>query len=133
MRFKLLIGLLGAALCAAGCVSKVSGGSTVGVPFVRDYVEGRYQRPVDTVYAAALAVVKANNGTLLTESVLHTETNATRAVAAKVSERNVWIRVESLDPTITSVMVQTRTSAGGTDMTLAHELEKQIGIQLATR
>jgi len=42
----------------------------------------------------------------------------------------VWIRVEAIDPQITQVTVQARTSVGG-DSQEAHELDKEIALQLA--
>jgi len=48
----------------------------------------------------------------------------------KVNQRSVWVRVEQIDPKISSVRVQTRTKGGGTDADLAHELEKQIALKL---
>jgi hypothetical protein len=41
------------------------------------------------------------------------------------------MRVEAVDPRITSVIVETRTKWGNKDIDLAHELEKEIALQLA--
>ncbi len=101
----------------------------MGVPFIKDSVEGHYERPLDQVYDAAKEVVKFN-GTLVSESILHTETNMVKTVEGKVNQRSVWIRVEAMDPKVTGVAVQTRTKGGGTDIDLAHELEKQIALKL---
>jgi hypothetical protein len=48
----------------------------------------------------------------------------------KVDQHNVWIRVVSVDPKITEVTVQARSSAGFRDQDLVHELEKEIALQL---
>ena len=101
----------------------------MGVPFIKDSVEGHYERPLDQVYDAAKDVVKFN-GTLVSESILHTETNTVKTVEGKVNQRSVWIRVEAMDPKVTGVAVQTRTKGGGTDIDLAHEIEKQIALKL---
>lgn len=116
-------------LITAGCVSTVSGTHTAAVPLTKDRVEGRYERTLDQVYTAAVAVVKAN-GVLVTEYIPHDSTNAVRSLQAKVNERDVWMRVESVDPKITAITVQARTKYGGSDLDLAHELEKEVALQL---
>ncbi len=129
MKTTIFVVLLGALLAGAGCVGTVTGRTKAGVPFVKDWVEGRYERPVDQVFEAAKDVVKFN-GTLLNESTLHSATNLTRTIEGKVNQRNVFIRIEALDPKVTGIVVQTRTSGGGTDLNLAHEIEKQVALKL---
>jgi hypothetical protein len=130
MKLTIFAGLLGGLLIiGSGCVDTVGGGSTGGVPFIKDRVEGRYERPLNQVFDAAMEVIKFN-GTLVKESTLHTETNTVKTVEGKVNQRSVWVRVESVDPKITGVAVQTRTSGGGSDIDLAHEIEKQIALKL---
>ena len=129
MKEKFFLLLLGATLITVGCVSTVNDRHTAGVPFIKDRVEGRYERPLDQVYDAAKEVVKFN-GALVNESILHTETNMVKTVEGKVNQRTVWVRVEAMDPKITGVAVQTRTSGGGSDLDLAHEIEKQIALKL---
>ena len=70
------------------------------------------------------------NGTLVNESILHSETNTVKTVEGKVNQRSVWVRVEAVAPNITGVAVQTRTKGGGSDLDLAHEIEKQIALKL---
>ena len=118
-------------MLVAGCVDTVSGRKTAGVPFIKDTVEGHYERPLNQVYEAAKDVIKFN-GTLINESTLHTETNEVKTVEGKVNQRTVWVRVEAMDK-MTGVAVQTRTKAGGPDIDLAHEIEKQIALKLVTR
>ena len=96
----------------------------------KDSVAGRYQRTVEQVYAASVAVIQSN-GVLITEYIPHDSTNATRSLEGKVNQRNVWIRVEAVDPRTTQVDVQARGSWGGSDLALVHELEKEIALQLA--
>lgn len=129
MRLMLLLTGLVTTLMVTGCVKTVSGRSAGAVPLVSDSVEGRYERTVDAVYAAAVQVMKAN-GVIQNEVILHNEDSASRAIEGRVNQRRVWIRVEAVDPVVTSVVVQVRTSAGGTDKALAHELEKQIALKL---
>lgn len=121
--------LLGLAVVAAGCVSTVDERKTAGVPFIKDRVAGRYERSVDQVAQAAKQVV-SNNGVLVNESTLYDQTNAVKTVEGRVNQRTVWVRIEYIDPKVTGVTVQTRTPAGGSDIDLAHELEKQIALKL---
>ena len=125
--FAALIGV-GLTLATAGCVGTVSGSYAPGFP-VSDSVQGRYQRPVDDVYSAAIAVVN-NNGVLITEFIPHDTTNTVRSIKAKIDKEEVYIRVEAIDPQITQITVQARTTMGG-DVEEAHELEKDIALQLA--
>jgi hypothetical protein len=121
--------LLGAVLVGAGCVGTVDEHKTAGVPFIKDRVGGRYERSVDQVTQAAKQVVSVN-GVLVNESTLYDQTNAVKTVEGRVNQRTVWVRIEFVDPKVTEVTVQTRTSGGGSDIDLAHELEKQIALKL---
>ena len=87
---------------------------------------------MDQVYSASVDVVKLN-GTVARESIISPGTNQVRSIEGKVNGRNVWVRVEAVDPNVTSVKVQVRSTTGGTDLDLTQELQKQIAIQLATR
>ena len=126
---KIFAILVGAILVGAGCVSTVNERTSPGLPFVKDRVEGRYERSVDQVFEASKQVVKTM-GVLVREGVIYGGTNEVKTVEGKVNQRNVWIKVEGIEPKITSVIVQTRTPGGGADIDLAHELEKQIALKL---
>lgn len=117
------------ALLGAGCVSTVTDRTTPGMPLVKDRIQGRYERSVDEIFKAAKEVVK-ENGVLVNESILYNQTNLVKTVEGKVNQRNVWVRVEAIDPKITEVTVQTRTPGGLSDIDLAHELEKEIALKL---
>lgn len=132
MKLKLLSVILLPVILTAGCVGTVSERKAAAVPFVKDKIEGRYERTVQEVYDASVYVIKLN-GTLQNEVTLHKEDAAARALEGRVNQRRVWIRVEPVDAVVTSVVVQARTSGGGTDMNLAYELEKQIALQLASK
>ncbi len=125
-----LFGALG--VLVAGCVNTVSGGRTAAVPFMKDTVEGRYERSVDEVFTAAKDVI-AKNGVLNTESILHGETNLVKTAIGKVNQRTVYIRVEPSTPKITAVAVQARNQNGAADIELAHDIEKQIALRLVVR
>jgi hypothetical protein len=132
MKTKMLVVLLGGLVLVAGCVSTVNDRSTAAWPLVKDKFEGRYQRSPDQVYAAAVGVLK-DNGAIARESIINPGPTQARTIEAKVNGRNVWVRVEAVDPNVSSVIVQARTKAGGSDQELTHELEKQIALQLASR
>jgi hypothetical protein len=119
---------VGVGLLAAGCVNTVTDQSTAGMPFVRDKMEGRYERPVGQVFQAAKDVIK-DDGVLVREGTIYS-TNEVKYLEGKVNQRNVWVRVEALDPKVTSVIVQARTAAGGSDLYLAAQLDKEIALRL---
>jgi hypothetical protein len=130
MRNKIFLSLIVTVIVATGCAKTVSGRRTAAVPFVTDRVDGRYERPALQVYAAAKDVVRYN-GTLVNEITQHNETNAVvYSLEGRVQERKVFIAVKEMDPKTSEVTVQVRTSAGGTDIELSHELEKQIALKL---
>jgi Protein of unknown function (DUF3568) len=130
MKMKILALLFGAAILTTGCIRTVSGTHSAAVPFENDRVEGRYNRTVDQVYHAAIQVVQ-NNGVVLTEYIPHDTTNTVRSFQGKVNQRNVWVRVQAVDPSITQVTVEARSTMGASDIELAHTLEKEIALQLA--
>lgn len=130
MKIKIFAALASAAIIATGCVKTVSDTDTFAVSYGRDSVAGRYNRPVDQVYKASVAVVQAN-GVLLTEFVPHDYTNAVRSLEGRVNDRKVWIRVEQIDPKVSQVDVEARTKMGRVDLDLVHELEKEIALKLA--
>ena len=132
MKTKISVILLGALVLVAGCVKTVNDRHAFALTPSKDKFEGRYQRPVSQVYAAAVEVVKVN-GTVARESIISPGTNEVHAIEGKVNGRKVWVRVQAVDPTVTSVIVQVRTPGGGTDLDLTQELQKQIAIQLAAR
>jgi hypothetical protein len=129
MKLKIFAVLCGAILIGVSCVSTVNERTSPGFPFVKDKVEGRYERSVDQVFEASKQVLKTN-GVLVREGVLYNQTNQVKTVEGKVNQRNVWVRIEEIDPKVTAVIVQARTAGGGADLDLAHELEKQIALKL---
>ncbi len=132
MKNIFLAALVAAVVVTAGCVSTVSGTHSPALTWSKDQVTGRYERSLDQVYQASVAVIQ-NNGVLLTEYIPHDNTNSVRSMQGKVNEKNVWIRVETVDPKITEVTVQTRSSWGISDVDLSHELEKEIALKLASQ
>ena len=131
MNTKLFTALVGVVIVATGCVSTVTDTHTAAlVPFGRDSVEGRYQRTVDQVYQASVQVVQ-HNGVVITEFIPHDTTNTVRSLQGKANECDIWLRVEAVEPQVTQVTVQARTKWGNSNIDVAHELEKQIALQLA--
>jgi len=130
MRTKIFAALLGAGILAVGCVKTVNDRHTGAVPWVNDKFEGKYERTVPQVYDASVYVVKTM-GTISRESVLSPGSNEVKTIEGKINDRKVWVRVEPVDAKVTSVIVQVRTSAGGSDKPLTHEIEKNIAIKLA--
>ena len=126
----MLLALLGGLVVVAGCVSTVDDTHTAAVPLVRDKFEGRYERTPDQVYAAAVEVVKFN-GTVTRETIINPGPNQVKTIEGKVNGRSVWVRVQAVDPKVTSVTVQVRTKVGGSDLDLTQELQKQIAVKLA--
>ena len=129
---KTILALLAvtAAAVITGCVSTVDDTHAFATSWNTDTVSGRYARPLDEVYNASLAVVQ-RNGVVLTEFIPHDTTNSVRSLEGRVADRNVWVRVEAVDPQTSQVDVQARSSWGTTDVGLVHELEKEIALQLA--
>ena len=133
MRFKFLIALAGVALVTGGCVKTVSDTHHVAISWSRDRVPGRYNRSVDQVYQAAFAVI-SRNGVVVQEFIPHETSNNARSLQGKVDQCDVWVLVSSEDdPKVTSVVVQARTKWGASNLNLAHELEKEIALQLQTQ
>jgi hypothetical protein len=118
-----LLAVCGLSVLIAGCVNTVDGRKKAGVPFVKDKIDSRYERPVALVFTAAKEVL-AFNGVLTSENTIN------NSLEAKVDTRTVWVRVDKIDEKITQVTVQTRKKGGGADIYLAAEIDKQIALKL---
>lgn len=112
-----------AGLVFSGCYTTVDGGKKTGMPWMKDTIEGRYERSVDELYEATLEVLSFN-GTLVSENRIN------NSVVAKVDTTTVYVQIEAVGPTISRVLVQCRTRFGRPDVDLASEMEKQIALQL---
>ncbi len=122
--------LAGVALGLVGCVNTVTDQKTAGVYLSRDKVEGRYRFPVNTVFDASRKALQAL-GQVTRESTLLESTNQVRALEGKVRDTDVWIRVEAVNAEVTSVLVQARSTWVGSNVPVAHEVEKQVALELA--
>ena len=130
MKKLIFAALAGIIVVTAGCVSTVTDTSSPALTWSTDKISARYQRSVDQVYQAAVTVVQ-NNGVVLTEYIPHDTTNTVRALSGKVNQKNVWVRVEAVDPKITELTIQARSSWGISDVALASELVTEVALQLA--
>jgi hypothetical protein len=134
MKLKTIAALIALSTVVAvmtGCVSTETGEKKAGVPFIKDSFTGQYERPVDQVFQAAKDVSN-QMGQLTKEGTLYENGVAVKTIEAFINDRNVWMRIEPVDK-LTSVTVQARTKAGGSDMDLVHEVEKQIAVKLASK
>ena len=113
------------ALFAAGCVRTVDNRREYGNPMVKDKIVRVYERPVLQAWAAAKDVLTAN-GTIINEDVMQS------TLSARVDTRTVRVKTESIDPKMTRVTTQVRTTLGNSDLDLAGEIDKQIALRLAT-
>jgi hypothetical protein len=130
MKMKFFAVLAGAVIIATGCVKTVTDEHTFASTWSKDTLGNRYNRTLDQVYQASVAVIQ-NDGVLVQEYIPHDNTNAVRSLEGKVNQCKVWVRVEAVDPKTTQVDVQARNEWGGSNADLAHELATEISLQLA--
>jgi hypothetical protein len=130
MKMKFLAILAGAALVATGCVKTVSDSHSMAVTWSTDQITQRYQRSIEQVYQAAVTVIQ-NNGVVLSEYIPHDTTNSVRALTGKVNQRNVWVRVEGVDSSVTQLTIQSRSSWGVSDVALSSQLVTEVALQLS--
>lgn len=110
----------------AGCYTAGDGGLKVGVPFGKDTIVSRYERPYDQVKRAAITVLK-RAGTLTSDDLVK------KVISARIDTHTIWVQLDDSEPRITRVSVQARTSGGGPDVDMASEIDKQIYGELITR
>jgi len=130
MKMNFFAVLAGAALMATGCVKTVSDSHSPALTWSTDQINARYQRSLEQVYQAAVTVIQ-NNGVVISEYIPHDTTNSVRALTGKVNQRNVWVRVEAVDPKITQLTIQARSTWGVSDVALSSELVTEVALQLA--
>lgn len=130
MNKGIFILLAGLAVALTGCVGTVTEQKAGGVPVFRDRMEGRYERPLNVVFDASKRALMAF-GQVSAEGSLHTSSNQVRTIQGYVNQNSVYMRVEAVTPTVTSVIVQVRSRWGGTDLQVAHDLEKRVALELS--
>lgn len=128
---KAIFALVGAIVISSfgvGCVRTVDDGKTFSpLWFKKDKFHSRYQMPVEDVFQAAKYVLGSEAGGL---GVLESENLINHSLRAKVDTRTVYVRVTEIEPTVSQVITQIRTSAGNSDLDLASEIDKQIALRL---
>jgi hypothetical protein len=122
-RILALLACLGLAAFTAGCYHTVEGSARPGMPFAKDKIESRYERPVDQIFAAAKEVLRFH-GTLTAENTI------AKTLQAKIDNNTVGVRVEEVEPNVSRVVVQARKKTGLANIDLASEIDKQIALQL---
>jgi len=119
-----------AAVCVTGCVSTVTDDKTAGVKLSADQLENKYPVTLAQAFDAAKRAL-ASYGQVSRESTLLENTNQVRALEGKANGRDVWIRIEALEPKVTSVKVQARSTWSGSDIQTAHEVATRIALELS--
>ena len=116
MTFRLvLFGLITVlAFSNVGCINTPVG-NKFGVPVSRDKIISRYERPLDQILNSAREVL-SRVGTITNDDII------TKTLTAKVDKRTVYVTVKEVEPLVTEVVVQARTSRGTGDLTTASEL-----------
>jgi Protein of unknown function (DUF3568) len=130
MKKGIFAAIIVVAVGVTGCVSTVNDSKTAGLKLSTDKVENRYDRPLPDVYQASIRALKAS-GYLSRESTLLGTTNQVKTLEGTVSDVPVWVRVEAIEPQITEVVVQARTTWGGSQVAIASQLATRIALELA--
>lgn len=123
MNLLALFGLSAVLVVASGCINTLDGRYRAAVPFRKDKIISRYERSVEQVFEAAKTTLNAN-GILVAENTIN------HTLVAKVDTRTVWVSVDQVEPTVSEIVTQVRTKAGGVDIDLASELDKQAALHL---
>ena len=123
MNLLAMTGLSAVLLLSSGCINTLDGRFRAAVPFRKDKIISRYERSVDQVFAAAKECLMANGILVSENTIAHT-------LVAKVDTRTVWVAVDQVEPTVTEIVTQVRTKAGGVDIDLAAEIDKQTALHL---
>ena len=108
-----------------GCVGTLDGRHRAGAPWVKDSVEGRYERTPQEIWTAANDVIN-HHGTLVSDD------RVKNTLEANIDERRVWVFIQEIDAKSTRVLVQARTRGGGGDVQLASFVDKEIAVRLAS-
>lgn len=122
-KFTSMLMMAAALGLAAGCYNTASGGKKVGVPFVKDKIESRYQAPVSQIWRASKEVLSFH-GTLYGENTIN------NTLEANVDSRTVYIKIDEVEPGVSRIVTQARTKSRLADVDLAAEIDKQIALRL---
>ena len=115
MRKGLNIILAGLALCLAGCVSKVTQDNPGKAPVYRDRIESQYKQPAEKVFEAAKRAFNSF-GNITRESSSVSSAAQLSFIEGNINDNRVYIRIEGVSATSSKMIVQVRSSAGGTNL-----------------
>jgi len=117
------------ALFLVGCVNTVTQNQPGTLPTYRDRLETRQQKPLEPVFEASKRALNSF-GNITAEGKVFVGTNQVRIVEGNINGRAVYMRVEEINPQLTSVLVQVRTKMGGTDLSVAKDVVRRIAVEL---
>ena len=66
-----------------GCYSTADGGTKAGMPWLKDSVVGRYERPVDQIFEAAIEVIRFNGA-------IESENSINHSLIGRIDTRKIW-------------------------------------------
>jgi len=121
--------LVAMAVGVAGCVNTVTQNQPGRMPDYKDRLEARYQRSVPEVFEASKRALNSF-GNITSEGQIFVGTNEVRIVEGAINGRNIYMRIEGVEPKVTSAIVQVRTKMGGTDLKTAKEVIQRIAVEL---
>ena len=94
MRLKCFLGLMTMALIIGslnGCYSTADGGTKAGMPWLKDSVVGRYERPVDQIFEAAIEVIRFNGA-------IESENSINHSLIGRIDTRKIWVKFRKRAP-----------------------------------
>lgn len=106
------------AILVGACHTTLEGRLKPGLPG-KDTIVSRYEVPYAEVYEAAKSVLK-DTGTLVSDD------QVSNTMRARVDNNTVWVKLDSLEPRLTTLSVEARTSGGAAHVELASEIDKRI-------
>jgi hypothetical protein len=124
-KFLPLLAFGGAMILGAGCYRGGDERVHFGMPFGKDTIVSRYERPYQLIYTATKEVLK-RNGTVTNDD------SVTKTIRAQIDTNTVWVQLDDSEAKIVRVSVQARSYGGAPNVALASEIDKQIYGHLLT-
>lgn len=120
-----LISLLTCGFALTGCVKTIDGRKKMANPMVKDKIVSTYATPVtpEILFQSAKKVL-GEMGNLYGENTINS------TLEAKIDTRTVWVKVEKGEGDNVNITTQVRAKGGGTDISLASEVDKRIALDL---
>lgn len=132
MKKGITIVLAAVTLGVTGCVSKVTQDNPGRAPAYRDRIEAQYKQPAEKVFEAAKRAFNSF-GNITRESSSVSSAAQLCFIEGSINDNRVYIRIEGTSPTATKMIIQVRSSTGGTNLQMANELHRQTEIELGRR